>query len=248
MQIIPVIDLLGGAVVRGVAGKRSEYRPVESALAVGSNSIDIARAFRETLGLSRIYLADLDGILHRRPSIELYRELTSDGFELLVDAGIRTVDDAAAVLEAGAKEVVAALETSPGPNELRTLCRTFDPAHIVFSLDLTNGRPMTASNAWSSDDPLAIAVEAAQAGAEQMIVLDLSNVGIGSGISTFELCRKIRERCSPMRLITGGGVRCIDDVRALESLGLEGVLVASALHSGAIGASELHSLRSNTNG
>ena len=33
MEVIPVIDLLGGQVVRGVAGRRDEYRPIVSQIA-----------------------------------------------------------------------------------------------------------------------------------------------------------------------------------------------------------------------
>jgi phosphoribosylformimino-5-aminoimidazole carboxamide ribotide isomerase len=248
MQIIPVIDLLDGVVVRGVAGRRSEYRPIESRIVAGSDPIDVARAFREKLGLSQIYVADLDGILHARPHCELYRELSQEGFSLLVDAGVRALNDAAAVFTAGARATIAALETLPGPGHLRALCSEFGPERMIFSLDLTNGRPMVASDQWQSSDPLEIGSMAARAGIERMIVLDLSHVGVGSGVGTGELCRSLRQRHPKLRIITGGGVRDCDDLRALEPLGLEGVLVASALHNGAITASDIQVLRSKTSG
>src|SRR5262245_27511643 len=98
MDILPVLDLLNGIVVRGVAGKREEYRPIESRLVDSADVLPVARAFREQLGLTRIYLADLDAILHQHPNPDLYRELAEDGFELLVDAGLRNVESAESVL------------------------------------------------------------------------------------------------------------------------------------------------------
>src|SRR5947209_19648396 len=62
MQIIPVLDLMGGRVVRGVAGRRSEYRALTSALTASSKPLDVARAFRLHFGLATLYVADLDAI------------------------------------------------------------------------------------------------------------------------------------------------------------------------------------------
>ncbi|HEV7223801.1 MAG TPA: hypothetical protein VGN42_13930, partial [Pirellulales bacterium] len=60
MQMIPVIDLMGGLVVRGVGGRRHEYRPIESRLCAGANPAAIARALREQFAIDEIYLAELD--------------------------------------------------------------------------------------------------------------------------------------------------------------------------------------------
>ncbi|MFM8221178.1 MAG: nickel transporter, partial [Planctomycetaceae bacterium] len=44
MQVIPVLDLLGGVVVRGVAGQRDSYRPIVSQLVDGAEPLAVARA------------------------------------------------------------------------------------------------------------------------------------------------------------------------------------------------------------
>ena len=80
MQIIPVLDLLDSVVVRGVAGQRDEYRPVESSIAPSSNPVDVAIAFRETFGLNRLYIADLDAILRSEPNLLVYGQLQQEGF------------------------------------------------------------------------------------------------------------------------------------------------------------------------
>src|SRR5579872_5647704 len=47
MRIVPVLDLLGGVVVRGVGGRRREYRPVVSRLTPSCDPLDVARAFAD---------------------------------------------------------------------------------------------------------------------------------------------------------------------------------------------------------
>ena len=232
MLILPVLDLLDGVVVRGVAGRRAEYRPVESVLCRTAAAPDVARAFRERLGLTTLYVADLDAILHDRPNVELYRQLAGDSCELVIDAGARDIEHIQAVLDSGAAAAVIGLETLPDPILLDQAVERFGSERILFSLDLMDGRPLARDGMWASADPVEIAARAAASGVRRVIVLDLAAVGVNGGVSTRGLCRELRDRCPELRLITGGGIRGPDDLRDLAPLGLEGVLVASAFHDG----------------
>ena len=57
-EILPDLDLMGGVVVRGVAGRRDSYQPISSRLVDSAEPIQVARAFQEQLGLDRLYVAD----------------------------------------------------------------------------------------------------------------------------------------------------------------------------------------------
>ena len=59
-RIIPVIDLKGGQVVRGVAGRRGEYRAVQSRMVQDARPKTVARAFATQFGFRQGYVADLD--------------------------------------------------------------------------------------------------------------------------------------------------------------------------------------------
>src|SRR5579863_3928457 len=111
MRIVPVLDLLEGCVVRGVAGERQRYRPIESPLVDVPTPLNLARAFRDRFGLSTLYVADLDAVLHDRPNLECYRALIEEDFELMIDAGLRDLSGAERVLATGAQFVIAGLET-----------------------------------------------------------------------------------------------------------------------------------------
>lgn len=242
MQILPVLDLLESVVVRAVGGVRGNYRPVVSQLVGETSALAVARAFRSQLGLDRLYLADLDAILHRHPNLDSYRLLRDDGFELMVDAGVRSIDDARAVIVAGASAAIIGLETIPGPELLAELFRELGPDQIVFSLDLRAGVPLGSLAPWGTEDPFEIAARSIDLGVRRMIVLDLLAVGSGNGVSTHALCRRIRTSFPELELITGGGVQQISDLQRLAEAGIDGVLVASALHDGRITRHDLERL------
>ena len=245
MQVIPVLDLLDGVVVRGVAGRRETYRPVESCLADGAEPLQIARAFREQLGLDRLYVADLDAILHRRPNLDVVRRLADDRFETWVDPGVQSLDDARTVIDAGATTIIAGLETLPGPETLGDLLAAFGPERVIFSLDMQAGRALTTAGTWSETDPFAIGLRAVAEGVGRMIVLDLARVGVGEGVGTAELCDRLASRCPGLVLMTGGGIRREDDLRQLCQHDVSAVLVASALHSGAVPRSAIEAVQAD---
>jgi phosphoribosylformimino-5-aminoimidazole carboxamide ribotide isomerase len=242
LRIVPVLDVMEGRVVRGVAGRREEYRPIESVLIDGCDALPIAQAIRTRFGLSELYLADLDAILRSAPNTGILRSLRDAGFAMTVDAGIRRCEDAAAIVAAGAHQIVAGLETLDGPQELSRLVEQLGASRVVFSLDLRDGRPLGNAAKWHDDDPCAIAGQAIGAGCTQLIVLDLASVGTAGGVPTLPLCAEIRRTWPHVTMIAGGGIRGIEDLRRLDASIIDGVLIASALHNGSIGPAELHAL------
>jgi phosphoribosylformimino-5-aminoimidazole carboxamide ribotide isomerase len=227
-----------GRVVRGVAGLREQYRPIESVLTEGSDPLRIAQAIRSRFGISTLYLADLDAILRRSPNVDILQSLSDAGFTTTVDAGLRRCEDASAIFAAGVQQVVAGLETLAGPEELLRLVDRWGPSRIVFSLDLRDGRPLGDAALWQRSDPFAIADEAIGAGCTQLIVLDIARVGTAAGVPTLPLCTEIRRAYPRVTLFTGGGIRGIEELRRLDRSIIDGVLIASALHNGSIGPAE----------
>jgi len=238
MHIIPVLDLLGGQVVRGVAGRRAEYRPVVSLLTRSSDPVEVASAFRRLFGIAELYVADLNALTGGEPDFPILRELQAAGFRLWVDAGVRDLAAAEPLAAAGTDRIVLGLETLDGPEVLEAVCRRY-PERAVFSLDLKDGTPMGRASRWGDGDAWSVAREAVARGAQRMIVLDLARVGVGSGTGTEELCRRLRIDFPQVEVMAGGGVRGPADLRRLKELGVSGVLVASALHDGRLSPEDL---------
>jgi phosphoribosylformimino-5-aminoimidazole carboxamide ribotide isomerase len=242
LRILPVLDLLQARVVRGIAGRRAEYRPVVSRLTPSAEPLAVARAFRDHFGRTELYLADLDALAGAPPALATYAALQADGFRLWVDAGIRGPEDARPLAAAGVAGLVAGLETLGGPEELRALCAEFGGERVVFSLDLKGGRPLGERPAWESADPWSIAERAIACGVRRLIILDLARVGVGTGTGTDAICARLAEAHPAVEVFAGGGVRDLADLRRLKACGVRGVLVASALHDGRLTRADLDQL------
>jgi len=233
VKIVPVLDVQGGQVVRGIAGRRQEYRPIVSRLCESCDPLTVARAFRDSFGLVELYLADLDAIMGRPPSVDLYTALRGVGFRLWVDAGMRRAEDGQLLAAAEVERLVVGLETVAGPAALAALCQAHGQ-RIIFSLDLKGGQPLVVANAWETSDPFTIAGQAIALGVTSILVLDLQRVGTATGTGTEDLCRRLSAAHPHVELVAGGGIRGIADLHRLQDCGVQAALVASALHDGII--------------
>jgi phosphoribosylformimino-5-aminoimidazole carboxamide ribotide isomerase len=110
---------------------------------------------------------------------------------------------------------------------------------LAFSLDLQGGQPLTNVAMWKSEPPINIVRWIISAGIQRLIVLDLADVGVGRGTGTLALCRQVRHECPELELIAGGGVRSVDDLKALADAGCSAALVASSLHDGRLSAEDV---------
>ena len=237
MELIPVLDLARGVAVHALGGDRSRYAPVQSELVPGGegNALALVRAYRELVGVSRCYVADLDAIAGGPPQLELLRELQSGhgfGGPLLLDAGVYSIA-ALDRLQGGFTEVVVGLETLRSFSDLESLAHH---ANVTFSLDLRNDvalmRPELREG--GGTEPVELAQAAIAAGAGAVILLDVGRVGRGAG-ANLELVAALRRALPGVPLLAGGGVRDESDVRALADHGCDGVLIATALHRGTLG-------------
>jgi phosphoribosylformimino-5-aminoimidazole carboxamide ribotide isomerase len=244
MQVIPVLDLQGGQVVRGVAGRRHEYRPVESVLCDDARPQSVAGAFVERLGLSTAYVADLDAIGGAPPDVATYRTLWACGLALWIDAGAGDVARAEALVDFAARHapetrIIAGLESLADGAALAEVLQAVGSERLIFSLDLKAGRPWTAAPFWQGLSSEEIATFALSLGVRRLIVLDVSHVGMGGGAATHAWLAPLQAKFPAAEFIGGGGVRDVVDLQALAAAGFHGALVATALHAGRIGNDDL---------
>ncbi|MEM3379096.1 MAG: HisA/HisF-related TIM barrel protein [Candidatus Bathyarchaeia archaeon] len=241
MKVIPVIDILGGKVVHAVRGRRKEYQPLKSILCASTDPLDVAAAFRK-LGFSELYVADLDAILGGKMNLSILRSIVEEtGLELMVDAGVDNLEKAERLLENHASKIIIGTETLPTINLVAEAVRLFGNKKVIVSLDLMNGQVLSRLDTAVPMSPMALLQALQQAGASQVIVLDLARVGSGEGVNM----RFIEDALKNFhgRIFVGGGLRNIDDLIELEKIGVAGVLVATALHSGKISVDELKRLK-----
>lgn len=244
MHVIAVLDLQGGVVVRGIAGERHAYRPIESRLTRETSPAAVARALREALPLSDFYVADLDAIAGAEPHFTAYENIAKLGVRLWVDAGAGEAERCRRLAEfrgdnRSLDRIVVGLESLGSTTSLHETIEAVGAERAVFSLDLKAGRPLCRDSAWGEAGAEAIAAAAVEAGFRRMIVLDLARVGMGQGVGGADLCRSLHRRFPELELISGGGVRNLDDLRELAASGCSAALVASALHDGRLSAEDM---------
>jgi HisA/HisF family protein len=242
MRVVPVIDLKDGTAVHAVRGERKRYRPVRSVIAGDhGDPLSLARAFRSELGLDELYVADLDAISgdgeHSSSIGALAREA-----HVMVDAGVSEPERARALLDLGAHRVVVGTETLTGPDALDRLLGELPEGAVVLSADLRDGRALSPNPQLAGLPALDAVARLHRPGLREAIVLDLARVGSGAGPDV-GLIAEIHAAFPDFELLAGGGVRDVEDLRALGDAGAAGALVATALHDGVIGPRELAELR-----
>jgi len=237
VKIIPVIDVLGGRVVHAVRGRRKEYQPLKSTLCASTDPVDVAAALK-ALGFSELYVADLDAITRGQANFSIFKNIADKtGLELMVDAGIDNLKKAKRVLQSHVSKVIIGTETLPSASLVAEAIGLFGSEKVVVSLDLMGERVISGFELGALEDPVALLREFQEAGVSQIIVLDLCRVGSGEGVNMPFLKEVVRN--IKAKVFVGGGVRDIKDLVKLKGVGVFGVLLATALHSGKISLKEL---------
>jgi phosphoribosylformimino-5-aminoimidazole carboxamide ribotide isomerase len=240
LKIIPVIDILNGVVVHAVRGRRKEYQPLKSILCDSADPVAVASAFK-TCGFEELYIADLDAIMGKGENFSVLERIAeATGLRLMVDAGICDLNQARQLLQHKVSKVIIGTETLPNLGSVKEAIESFGSDRVIVSLDLKAGKVLSKSESLQSMSALELSCKLQGVGVGELIVLDLALVGSGEGID-FALLKEIL--CSlKIRVLVGGGVRDVSDLVKLKALGIHGVLVATALHSGKITMNELREM------
>jgi phosphoribosylformimino-5-aminoimidazole carboxamide ribotide isomerase len=237
LKIIPVIDVLGGVAVHAVRGRRKDYQPLKSVLCASTDPVDVAASLK-AFGFGELYVADLDAITGGQPSFSLFKRIADKvGFEMMVDAGVTNMRRAEEVLDSGVSKVIIGTETLRSLSFVAEAVESLGNERIVVSLDLMGNRILSGFELGRLAEPITFLRELEALGISQIIVLDLARVGSPEGANlTFlqEVLRNIKAK-----VLVGGGVRDVKDLTELKNLGVFGVLVATALHSGKISPENL---------
>jgi phosphoribosylformimino-5-aminoimidazole carboxamide ribotide isomerase len=238
MRLIPVLDLLDGQAAHAIKGERAYYKPVKSVLCDTSDPIALSRAFRDRLGLSEVYIADLNAIQNSGAANhrEVITALTRDErLNIILDAGIADVATAKAWLGIGVGKVVIGSETLRTWSALQEIASEIELDRRLFSLDLMAGKILSRHPALADMSPVDALQYLYSLGWQEVILLDLKRVGSGMGTDR-SLISDVRKACPDLRLLVGGGINNPEELMELGSLGIRGALVATAFHNGTITA------------
>lgn len=238
-EIIPVIDLLGGTVVRGIKGERHNYKPVEPVFYNSSDPLDIATSYRDYFNFSSIYIADLDRITGRGDNLEVVKsikKLFPNPGQVYCDPGINDsgeIDRLSSYID----NLVIGTETLSSLQLISDATGTFGMEKVTLSLDIKNGKVLSRAKELASIDPHDAVDKLVSAGIKRMFIIVLDAVGSFSGVNTGSYSFLQED---DLAVYLGGGVRDINDITRLRKGGYSGCLIASCLYNGSITPEHIH--------
>ncbi len=228
MLIIPVLDISRGVVVHAKKGAREHYQPVSSVLCKNPDPVIVVTAFLELYPFKIFYIADLDALQGQGNQLPLIRNLALQfgQCEFWIDAGLEMSERSLMLnLENNIKPVLGSENELPRASLAALINHNPD---ILLSLDF-NETGLIENNYLLDDVTL---------WPKQLIVMMLHRVGLNAGID-YGCLNKILELAKNSDIYSAGGIRDGNDLYQLKSLGVKGVLIATALHNGSITKREL---------
>ena len=230
MIIFPAIDLRGGKCVRliqGDFGRETVY----------SDDVTATALKWQTCGAKFLHIVDLDGAKVGSPqNLDAIKKiLDAIKIPIEVGGGIRTLDDIDKLLTLGVKRVILGSVAVENPALVAQAVNRFGDA-VIVGIDARNG--LAATHGWEKSSTVRaenLARKIAAAGAKTIIYTDISKDGMLSGVDAkiFADLAKF----AGVNVVASGGVKSIEDIRALkavESQGVVGVIVGKAIYTGAL--------------
>lgn len=228
MQIIPVIDLKDGFVVSAQQGLRDQYQPIHSYLSASCKIEDVVNGFLSLHPFNTLYIADLNAIMRSGNNRELIDKVISDNnnIEFWIDDGLM-IEESSSITDTRYKSIIGS-ENQYRLNSYHTesikkniLSLDFFP-NIGYKgpVDLIENKAL-----WPKD----------------IIIMSLDHVGNNNG-PDFERLLSFLNNYPENNIIAAGGIRNKVDLINLNKIGVNQVLIASALHSGMITADIIKSL------
>ncbi|MFM9132044.1 MAG: HisA/HisF-related TIM barrel protein [Actinomycetota bacterium] len=222
MILYPAIDLLDGEVVRlrqGEYGDSTVY---------GTDPVEVARGFVEA-GATWVHMVDLDaarsGRAHNRGLIGAVAAALAGRASLQVGGGVRTVEDARELRDAGVARVVMG---SAAVNDPSLVERVAGVVQVAVGLDHRAGN--IATHGWTeSSGRMVPDVLADYPSASAFVITDISRDGMLVGPDVEGLVAAAAATGVPV--IASGGVGTLAHLRELAALPqLGGVIVGKAIY------------------
>jgi phosphoribosylformimino-5-aminoimidazole carboxamide ribotide isomerase len=228
MIIIPAVDLKDGRCVRLSQG-RMDQESVYS-----ENPVQMAKHW-ESKGAERLHVVDLNGAVQGKPfHSSLVKEIVrSVHIPVEVGGGIRDFDTIEDYLSSGVKWVILGTAAFQNRSLVKEACLRF-PERVILGIDAKGGK--VAIQGWNevvSSEAVELAKQFEGMDLSAIVFTDIERDGMGTGLN-FESTKNFAKSIS-IPVIASGGVSRIEDIQnlmALETDGVIGVIVGRALYTG----------------
>ncbi len=242
MQVIPAIDIRRGRCARLFKG---DY---ERETVFDNDPLDAALRWIDT-GANRLHIIDLDGAKDgtRTNAETIRRVVNSIDVPVQMGGGIRSLDDAAAVLDMGVELAILGTIAIENPEIVEKSVEEFGAEHICVSVDAKNG--MVRTRGWLTDTSLSAIDVLKEMSAirkvRNFIYTDTERDGTLSHPNFNAVSEIVREIEYPIMI--AGGIASVSDVVQLRDIGAAGAITGMAIYTGALNLTDAISAASETN-
>jgi cyclase len=219
-RLIPCLDVAGGRVVKGVRFR--ELRDV-------GDPVELGAAYSDA-GADELVFLDISATLDRRGSAVEVAAAVAERLSIpfTVGGGIAGVEDATAVLEAGADKVSVNSAVLARPQLIEELADLLGSQAVVVAIDTEGGRVHSHSATRdAARDTVRWARECEARGAGELLVTSIDRDGTRGGYD-LELLAELRDAVS-LPVIASGGAGSAEHVAAALEIS-QAALLASILH------------------
>jgi cyclase len=219
-RLIPCLDVAGGRVVKGVRFR--ELRDV-------GDPVELGAAYSDA-GADELVFLDVAATVESLGSaVEVAARVAEQvSIPFTVGGGIRSLADAAAVLEAGADKISVNSAALARPELIGELARTLGSQAVVVAIDTENGRVHSHSATRDAErDTVEWARECEEQGAGELLVTSIDRDGMQNGYD-LELLGALRDAVSLPVIASGGAGGAAHVAAALQVS--QAALLASILH------------------
>ncbi len=233
-MIFPAIDLKNGQSVRLFQG---DYQAVTT---INADPIQQAKQI-ETSGVKQLHLVDLDGAKSGQPeNLAIIRQIRQvfTGF-LELGGGIRTYQIAQQYLKLGIDRIVIGSAALKNPQLVKRLLDDFGASKIAICIDGKDGQ--VATEGWLEQSKVkmsSLIAKMNEFGAQNFIVTDVSRDGTMQG-PNLNLLEDLKEEIPQVNLIASGGIRNIEDLKALKRMGIDQSIIGKAIFEKTISLAQI---------
>lgn len=234
MRLIPAIDIIDGKCVRLTQGDYNTKKVYDQ------SPLEVAKDL-EKRGYKYLHMVDLDGAKSSEPKNLLTVNQVALATNLNIDfgGGIKSEDSLVQSLRSGVAQVNIGSLAVRNPNLVKFWLLRYGIDKIIIGADVKDKK--LALHGWTETSDLYIMDfinNFSDAGAEYFVCTDISKDGMMSG-SSVELYNEIMDQFPEIKLIASGGVSSIEEIKQLEEIGVDGVIIGKAIYEGLIDLDEL---------
>ncbi len=227
--VYPAIDVREGRVVRLAQGDYDRETRYEA------EPLLLAQSYAAQ-GAEWLHLVDLDAARAGGYTLGplLARIAASTSLKVQTGGGVRSRDDVAAILDAGATRVVVGSLSVREPEQVAAWIGEFGAGRITVALDTRQddaGRWCLPVHGWTESAEAGLddlAVRFARAGLQHLLSTDIARDGMLGG-PNLALYRHLAEVAPGLRVQASGGVRALQDVVEARAQGCAGIVLGRAL-------------------